>query len=223
MSRIFGKDIWKEIEGIELNEINPDTDVPKLYRYSLNSLNKVCRDKLPLVKFNLDFHRSRTIISDKYSYEHNMRGLFNTPLRIEKLQDESGWIYLYTNEQELTNGRQEKGWFWWYSLEYKCRIKIGRTGRHPIQRIREQQSTGVPHLPLILGLFWTPTIVTADNVLRERLKSFIAPNSGGSEWYKLKPNEALNIVLESIEDCRNSTSKDKVNLMEEDIIKEIIS
>jgi hypothetical protein len=225
MSKIFGKDIWKEIEVIELNKINPDTHIPELYRYSLNSLNKVCGDNLPLVKFNLDFHCSRTIISDKYSYEYNMRGLFNTPLKIklEDKKDESGWIYLYTNEQELNDGRQEKGWFWWYSLEYKCRIKIGRTGRHPIQRIREQQSTGVPHLPLILGLFWTPTIVTADNVLRDRLRPFMATNAGGSEWYKLKPHEALKIVLESIEDCRNCTKNNEVNLMEENIIKEISS
>jgi hypothetical protein len=72
MPKIFGKDIWKEIEVIELDKINSDTHIPKLYRYSLN---KVCGDNLPLVKFNLDFHCSRTIISDEYSYEYNI----NTP------------------------------------------------------------------------------------------------------------------------------------------------
>lgn len=221
MPKILGKNIWKEIEGIELHEINPDTHIPKLYRYSLNSLNKVCGDILPLVKFNLDFHRSRTIISDYYSYQNEMRGLFKTPLRTEKHQDGSGWIYLYTNEQELVNGKEETGWFWWYNLEYKCRIKIGRTGRHPIQRIREQQGIGVPHLPLILGLLWTPTIVRADNILRERLKRYAALNTGSTEWCELKPKDALNIVLESIEDCRSNIQTREINLMEENIIEGI--
>jgi hypothetical protein len=176
MSVIQGRDIWKGIESIKLHKTMPNFTYPLLFRYSLCDLNIACSDKLPLVKFNLDFHRSKTILSDLYSSENNMRGLFNLPLNTEIQEDGSGWIYLYTNDQELLNGKKEEGLFWWYQISYKCRIKIGITGRHPIQRIREQQSTGVSRLPLILGLLWTPTINTADSILRDGLKPFKAKN-----------------------------------------------
>jgi T5orf172 domain len=213
MAKNRGQNIWKDIECIELSEL--DSSKQQLSRYSLISLNQACGDKLPLGKFNLDYYRSRIIVSDNYSFQDNMRGLFDTPIKAKEKEDGSGWIYLYTNEQELNNGKLEGGWLWWYSIKYKCRIKIGRTGRHPIQRIREQQSAGVAHLPLILGLLWTPTIGTADTVLRNVLKSYKARNSGGDEWYLIEPSEALKIVVESIENCRNKVPNSEVAFVEE--------
>jgi hypothetical protein len=53
-----------------------------------------------------------------------------------------------------------------------------------------------------LGLLWTPTINKADSILRQDLKPFKAKNSGGSEWYEIKPKDALNIILGSLMACR---------------------
>jgi hypothetical protein len=92
----------------------------------------------------------------------------------------------------------------WETIRYESRLKIGRTFRHPIQRIHEQSEGGSSRSIIPLGLFWSPNIVKDDQSIGSRLSHKNLNDTPGIEWFSCNPEFAINEIMIVLEASRKS-------------------
>jgi hypothetical protein len=109
---------------------------------------------------------------------------------------------MYTNLPELVHGLQSTVLGQEKISSVQCRIKIGVTGGHPINRVDMQQGTSTFHTIILLGLFWTPDISRADKELRQQLDPYRPIEAVGEEIYFGQPEELLVEILTSLQPSR---------------------
>jgi hypothetical protein len=175
---------------------------PALFKYSLADLSHASDCPFPLGKFNMEMYSLKTIATDAYSAHDELRGLLKMSLEEESKKDEAGWVYMYTNLPELVYGRKTTLLGEEEISSVRCRIKIGITGAHPIDRVVTQQGTCVFHTIILLGLFWTPDIKRADKELKNRLEPYRPIEAIGEEVYFGQPEELLVEILTSLQKSR---------------------
>lgn len=187
--------IWGK--GAEVDLFNL-VDLPQLFKYSLSDLSHASDESFPLGKFNLEMYSHKTIASDRYTGENALCALFSTRLDVPVGNSPDGWVYMYTNLPEIAHGRHEIVLGEERVSAIQCRIKIGKAGGHPMERIAEQNGTSSFHTAIVLGLFWTPDIKRADKELKRRLEAYAAYEAGGDEVYFGSPEELLVEVLTAL-------------------------
>jgi T5orf172 domain len=190
--------------------------LPEVFRITLSELDSVYGNRLPIEWFDKKSHDQYTIATDAYSFPR-LLALKNQPLYGRSKGDGTGWIYIYSNIAEIGIGRYEEGFLWWKSINYKSRLKIGRTERHVVIRLKEQAADAATVLgrkPVILGAFWSPKVVSDERAIHQRLSTFRANDAGGTEWFECRSVFALEavrtVVLESRQKARDSQTLESV-------------
>ncbi|MEH2388345.1 MAG: GIY-YIG nuclease family protein [Nostoc sp.] len=188
-------EFWKHVPTLALVNYETKT-LPEVFRITLGDLNELFGSRFPIECFDYDALDKYTIATDTYSFPHLLE-LKDQSLYGAANEDGSGWIYIYSNIAEIGIGRCEEGYLWWKSINYNCRVKIGRTGRHLFQRLKEQAdkaATALARKPVVLGAFWTPNVTNVERSIHQRLRNFKAENAGGTEWFECPSVFALKAV-----------------------------
>lgn len=201
-------DIWHDIPVINITNNSTVTD-NSIFRINLDTF--VCcwesfpsmstcqkRDRLSQI-FNIDYFNSDTVLTNKTSIEKLKKSRFYDP----SPSDQSGFIYIYTFEDNVLAGLYEQGFFWWKTCRYEAKLKIGRTEQNVFRRIEQQfdSKTGVSEPPILLAVFWTKLVVQCEReihneLIDKRLKDKEGNLAkGGVEWFKDTPAQILPIVL----------------------------
>ena len=133
------EDIWHDIPAIKLAE--GVTLPPGVFRFSLsdfvyvwkgfpsmNPLKK--RDRLEQI-FNADYFESHTVLTDAISLEK----LIYTDFYELSPNNGSGFIYIYTFEDNVLAGQYLQGMFWWKVRRYETKLKVGRIEQNVLRRI----------------------------------------------------------------------------------------
>jgi T5orf172 domain len=203
--------IWHDIETFDVSkglEFVPDKvfrfcleDFICIWRESLNSTSDN-RDKLSSI-FNIDYFNSCTVLTNAIS----LKKLANTGFYDSSPKDRSGFIYIYTFEDNVLAGKYDEGILWWKTQRYETKLKIGRTEQHVFNRIKQQLDckTAISEPPILLAVFWTRLVVQCEHKIHEDLAAKrLSDNTGqaakgGVEWFKDKPTLVLPIVLKWVE------------------------
>lgn len=210
--RFSSDDIWHDIPEVDIhNDFIPETD--SIFRICLEDFvyswkgfpsmhPSKKRERLSCI-FNVDYFESHTVLTDSISIEK----LINTDFYAPSPNDGSGFIYIYTFEDNVLAGLYEQGILWWKTKRYETKLKIGRTEQNVLRRIDQQldRKTGISEPPILLAAFWTKLVVPCEREIhRELANKRLAdkmgrPARGGVEWFKDTPTLTLPIVLRWVE------------------------
>lgn len=210
--RFDSDNIWHDIPAIDISSgFIPETD--SIFRICLEDFvyswegfpsmhPSKKRERLSDV-FNVDYFESHTVLTDAISLEKLINAGFYDP----SPNDGSGFIYIYTFEDNVLAGLYEQGILWWKAQRYETKLKIGRTEQNVLRRIDQQldRKTGIPEPPILLAAFWTKLVVPCEREIhRELADKRLAdkmgrPARGGVEWFKDTPTMALPTVLKWVE------------------------
>jgi hypothetical protein len=208
--------LWPNIPTVDIaNEIPPQEG---LFKISLTEFTKqwkgfpfrdieAKRERLYDI-FNKNYFDEDTVITDALS----LRKLINTNFSECGLQDGSGFIYVYSFEDNILARHFKQGIFWWETSDYEAKLKIGRTERHPFFRIEQQfgSKTNIPEPPILLAMLWTDLVRPCERDIHRELRSIGKrlmdcdgePARGGKEWFRDTPQEALSLVYRWIKEYR---------------------
>jgi hypothetical protein len=185
------------------NELHPTEDKSVL-RFSIDSLNDALGNVLSFNRLDSVLRRVPTIVSDQGSIEH-LLSLYREPQSSYRCPENTGWIYIFSNIAELYLGKEIDRFLFWEKIRYESRLKIGRTFRHPIERIHEQSIGGGHGRSIIpLGLFWSPNIAKDDQTIGSRLSHKKLNDTPGIEWFNCNPEFAVNEIMTVLELSRKS-------------------
>lgn len=212
------EDIWHDIPAVKLFEGVPLP--PGVFRFSLSDFISVWkgfpsksllekRDRLERI-FNADYFDSHTVLTDAISLEK----LMNTGFYDPSPKDGSGFIYIYTFEDNILAGQYLQGMLWWRVSRYKTKLKIGRTSQNVLNRIDQQldSRTSVSEPPILLTAFWTNLVVQCERDIHHELRNkrltgkMGGAAKGGVEWFKDTPTLAIPIILKWVTRYRNRPS-----------------
>lgn len=201
-------DLLPDIPPISLSE-GVESPPPGIFRFSLadflcvwqgfpskNLVEK--RERLERI-FNSDYFNIQTVATDAISLEK----LIYTGFYESSPKNGSGFIYLYTFEDNILAGKYYEGILWWTSTKYEAKIKIGRTEQNVLNRIDQQLATrtSVSEPPILLSALWTNQVVQCEREIHNELRhKRLTDNQGraakgGVEWFKDNPTEAIPIIL----------------------------
>ena len=201
------EDIWPNIPGVNLTK-NVNLP-PGIFRFSLSDFAYVwkglssmnCLEKRNRLEriFNTDYFESHTVLTDAISLEK----LINTDFYDPSCKDDSGFIYIYTFEDNVLAGQHTQGMLWWKSCRYKAKLKVGQTGQNPFNRINQQidSKTCIPEPPILLTALWTNQVAQCEREIHQELSNKRLIDStgkaakGGVEWFKDIPTSAIPIIL----------------------------
>lgn len=194
------EDFWR---GISEFDLDPSREPSKdIFRTSLEDLNYLAGSTLLLDNIDENFHARHSIVSDKFSWPYFL-DLQNRSQTTYNCPPSTGWIYIYSNVAELTLGKNESGMLWWRQVDYECRLKIGKTTKHPIERIRQQaRHTANSRALTILGLFATPQPEVAERKIHMAMQEFKVRDISSIEWFDCAPALALEIIRDVLERLR---------------------
>lgn len=197
------KDFWNGIYPIDLLSYSSQK-TNKYVRFSIDDLNDALGDVLSFNRLDSVLRGVPTIVSDQESIGH-LLSLYGERQSSYQCPGNTGWIYIFSNIAELYLGQEIDRFLFWETIRYESRLKIGRTSRHPIQRIHEQ-STGSDYSRSIipLGLFWSPNIVKDDQQIGSRLSYRNLNDTPGIEWFSCNPEFAINEIMIVLEASRKS-------------------
>lgn len=186
---------WAKVAPVKLSGIASSTYSPALFRYSIDDLNTTLDNKLLIDKFDRSFYHQPTIISDAASlpYLLDLKGRSQSTY---SCPDPSGWIYIFSNIAEIAMGHSEE-WFLFMrtKVKYECRLKIGRTTKHPMHRLRAQASSTAQTRPMmILGLFWSPCVAIHERNIHKKLDKYQVTDVPGVELFEIEPMMALEAI-----------------------------
>ncbi len=200
-------DIWHDVPTVKLtkNTIYP----PGIFRFCLSdfislwegfpSMNyQEKKDRIARI-FNIDYFDSFTVLTDAISLEKLIKSTFSAP----SLSDESGFIYIYTFEDNVLAGQYTQGMLWWAVRRYETKLKVGRTEQNIFNRISQQFDirTSISEPPILLTALWTNRVVLCERTIHQQLNSKRLTDTigkvsrGGVEWFKDVPSSAIPIVL----------------------------
>jgi T5orf172 domain len=185
---------WANVPPVKLSNILSHNS-PELFRYSIDDLNKTLDNKLLIDRFDGSFYHQPTIISDAASLPF-LLDLKGRSQSTYSCPDPSGWIYIYSNIAAIALGHSEE-WFLFLrtKVKYECRLKIGRTTKHPIHRLRAQASAAaLIHPMMILGIFWSPCIALDERNIHSRLDKYKVTDVPGIELFEIEPMNALEAI-----------------------------
>lgn len=210
--RFDSDDIWRSIPGVDISGgFMPQTD--SIFRISLEDFVYAWKgfpSMHPSQKrvrlsdiFNVDYFESYTVLTDAVSLDK----LINTGFYAPSPNDGSGFIYIYTFEDNILAGLYEQGILWWKTRRYETKLKIGRTEQNVLRRIDQQldRKTGIPEPPILLAAFWARMVVLCELAIHQELANKRLsdktgkPARGGVEWFRDTPTEILPIVLKWVE------------------------
>jgi hypothetical protein len=214
------------LPSIPLAKISEDFNLPSgIFRFSLSDFIAIWkgfpnysftekRERLERI-FNTDYFDAHIVVSDAISVEKMMYSTFSAA----SPQDRSGFIYIYTFEDNVLAGKYSQGWLWWTTHRYEAKLKIGRTEQNGFNRIDQQLATrtSISEPPILLAAFWTNSVVQCERDIHLAMEDKRLTDKtgraarGGVEWFKDTPTRALPIVLEWVTHHRNNYS----NLMEQ--------
>jgi hypothetical protein len=195
------KDFWNGIYPIDLSTCSQQKS-SRFVRFSLDNLNAALGDVLSCNKLDSVLRSTPTIVSDSGSLEH-LLALSKKTQHSYKCPGESGWIYIFSNIAEIYLGQEIDKFLFWKTIRYESRLKIGRTFRHPIQRIHEQSaSEGHSRAIIPLGLFWSPKIVIDDQRIGSRLAHKNLNDTPGIEWFNCSPELAIDEIMNVLQQSR---------------------
>jgi hypothetical protein len=182
---------WARVAPVKFSSLS-SKNPPDLFRYSIDDLNIALDNRLLIDRFDRSFHHQPTIISDAASlpYLLELKGLSQSTY---SCPDPSGWIYIFSNISEVALGHSED-WFLFLrtKVRYECRLKIGRTTKHPIHRLRAQASATAQTRPMmILGLFWSPCVAIHERNIHKKLDRYQVTDVPGVELFEIEPMIAL--------------------------------
>ncbi|MEH2217873.1 MAG: GIY-YIG nuclease family protein [Nostoc sp.] len=203
-------DLLPEIPAIKLAEdFNPP---PGVFRFSLSDFILVWkgfpskniiekRQRLEKI-FNTDYFDAYTVVADAIS----LNKLIYTDFYDPSPKNGSGFIYLYTFEDNVLAGKYSQGLLWWTYSRYETKLKIGRTEQNVLNRIDQQllTRTSISEPPILLSAFWTNLVVQCErNIHYELRNKRLSDNMGraargGIEWFKDTPTLAIPIILKWI-------------------------
>jgi len=200
-------DIWHDVPTVKLtkNTIYP----PGIFRFCLSdfislwegfpSMNyQEKKDRVARI-FNIDYFDSCTVLTDAISLKKLIKSTFSAP----SLSDESGFIYIYTFEDNVLAGQYKQGMLWWAVRRYETKLKVGRTEQNIFNRISQQFDirTSISEPPILLTALWTNRVVLCERTIHQQLNSKRLTDTtgkvsrGGVEWFKDVPSSAIPIVL----------------------------
>jgi hypothetical protein len=213
------EDIWHGVPAVNLAK---DASLPsEVFRFSLsdfvcrwkgfpsmNNLEK--RNRLERI-FNADYFDSHTVLTDAISLEK----LIDTGFYDPSPKDGSGFIYIYTFEDNVLAGQFTQGMLWWETLCYETKMKIGRTEQNLLNRINQQldMKTTVSEPPILLAAFWTNQVCICERTIHQQLASKRLTDSmgrtarGGVEWFKDIPTSVMPIIRYWAERYREDLSQ----------------
>jgi RNA polymerase sigma factor (sigma-70 family) len=207
-------DIWHDIPVINITNDSIPTD-DSIFRINLDTFvgcwesfssmsTAQKRDRLSQI-FNIDYFDSATVLTNADSLEKLKKSGFYD----RSPADRSGFIYIYTFEDNVLAGLYEQGFLWWKNSRYETKLKIGRTEQNVFRRINQQldNKTGISEPPILLAVFWTKLVVQCEReihneLIDKRLKDKEGNLAkGGVEWFKETPTQILPTVLEWVKYC----------------------
>jgi Meiotically up-regulated gene 113 len=209
------------LPSIPSTKISEDFNLPSgIFRFSLSDFVAVWRgfpnhnliekrERLERI-FNTDYFDAHIVVSDAISLDKMVYSTFSAP----SPQDRSGFIYIYTFEDNVLAGKYSQGWLWWTAHRYKAKLKIGRTEQNVFNRIDQQLATrtSVSEPPILLAAFWTNSVIQCERDIHLALgDKRLTDNTGraakgGVEWFKDTPTMALPTVIEWVTYHRNNQS-----------------
>jgi T5orf172 domain/Sigma-70 region 2 len=207
-------DIWHDIPTINIATDSIPTD-DSIFRINLDTFvgcwesfssmsTAQKRDRLSQI-FNIDYFDSATVLTNADSLEKLKKSGFYD----RSPADQSGFIYIYTFEDNVLAGLYEQGLFWWKNRRYETKLKIGRTEQNVFRRIHQQfdNKTGISEPPILLAVFWTKLVVQCErgihcDLTHKRLKDNEGNLAkGGVEWFKDTPTQILPTVIQWVKHC----------------------
>ena len=207
-------DIWHDIPKIDIlaDSIPTDDSVFRIdldtFVYCWESFSSMSttlkRNRLSKI-FNIDYFNSATVLTNASSlYKLKKSGFYD-----KSPTDQSGFIYIYTFEDNVLAGLYEQGFFWWKNRRYETKLKIGRTEQNVFRRIYQQfdNKTGISEPPILLAVFWTKLVVQCEREIHnELIDKRLKDNEGnvargGVEWFKDTPTQILPTVLKWVKHC----------------------
>ncbi len=217
-------DLLPEIPAITLSE---GVDFPPgVFRFSLADFLSVWQglpsksliekhERLERI-FNSDYFNIHTVTTDSIS----LQKLINTGFYESSSRNGSGFIYLYTFEDNILAGKYLEGMLWWTSTRYQAKIKIGRTEQNVLNRIDQQLATrtSVSEPPILLSAFWTNLVVQCERDIHYELREKRLTNhlgraaKGGVEWFKDNPTLAIPIILKWVTRYRNHPTATQIQV-----------
>lgn len=201
------ENIWYDVPAVKIT--NNVTLPPGLFRFSLSDFVYVwkgfpsmsCAEKRNRLErtFNTDYFDAHTVLTDAISFEK----LVDTGYYAPSLGDGSGFIYIYTFEDNVLAGKHRQGKLWWAVDRYDTKLKVGRTEQHILNRIDQQLDlrTTVSEPPILLTALWTKEVAMCERTIHQQLSSKRLTDStgkaarGGVEWFKDIPTSVIPIVL----------------------------
>lgn len=209
------EDLLPDIPALKISETtNPP---PGIFRFSLSDFITVWkgfpysnltekRERLERI-FNADYFDVPIVATDDVSLDK----MIHTSFSASSPQDSSGFIYIYSFEDNILAGKYSEGLLWWTAHRYKAKLKIGRTEQNVFNRIDQQLSTRtpIPEPPILLTALWTKSVVQCERAIHNELRNKrLADNQGrnakgGVEWFKDTPTLALPIILKWVNRYRN--------------------
>lgn len=212
--------LWSNIPTVDIAEKIPPQE--GLFKISLAEFTKQWKG-FPLRNieakqerlydiFNKNYFNEDTVITDALS----LSKLIDTNFSECSLQDGSGFIYVYSLEDNILAGYFKQGIFWWETSDYEAKLKIGRTARHPFFRIEQQfgSKTNIPEPPILLAMLWTDFVSRCERDIHRELRATSKKlidhdgeeSRGGREWFRDTPKEALSLVYRWIKEYRTDLS-----------------
>jgi T5orf172 domain len=198
---IFGRtQIIKSLDNIPQN---------KPFRLQLSEFAKHwegrrSRDELELLKevFNEDYFEDSLFVTDSVSLDFLLSQRFHS----KSSDDGSGFVYIYTFENNVLAGKFVHGGFFGFFTNkgYEAEIKIGQTTRNVFKRIYEQvveAKTALSAPPILLAAFWVPKSGGCENQVHTAFEDKRVTSKNGKpykltgvEWFIDKPQDALDSV-----------------------------
>jgi hypothetical protein len=205
--RFNSEDIWHDVPAVKITDSL--SLPPGVFRVSLSDFAYVWKgfpsmnylDKCNRLKrtFNTDYFESPTVLTDALSLEK----LMNTGYYDPSVGDGSGFIYIYTFEDNVLAGKHKQGRLWWAVDRYDTKLKVGRTEQNILNRVDQQLGlrTAVSEPPILLTALWTKQVALCERTIHQHLSSKRLTDStgraakGGVEWFKDIPTSVIPIIL----------------------------
>jgi hypothetical protein len=159
--------------------------------------------------FNADYFDEYIVVSDSISIEKIRSTNFSQP----SPKNGSGFIYVYTFEDNVLAGARKEGFLWWEKTRYEPKLKIGRTEQHPFYRIERQldKKANIPEPPILMAILWTELVATCERDIHYELTKQGKRLSddkgrqkrGGVEWFKDELNQSMPTIYNWINHYRN--------------------
>lgn len=205
--RFNSEDIWHDVPAVKITDSL--SLPPGVFRVSLSDFAYVWKgfpsmnylEKCNRLKrtFNTDYFESPTVLTDALSFEKLKNTGYSDPL----VGDGSGFIYIYTFEDNIIAGKHRQGMLWWAVDRYDTKLKVGQTGQNILNRVEQQLGlrTAVSEPPILLTALWTKQVALCERTIHQQLSSKRLTDStgkaakGGVEWFKDIPTSVMPIIL----------------------------